>query len=570
MPSRSSFRRYLYGINNGALVCSYKPSEAQARGWPGGEGYGNGWHESMIREFSVDATRPVTLQYDVSMDVESDYDFGMIILERDGAADTLARYTGQFTRRETIDLGLYLPAEPASFTLRFLFTSDESFSDEDGYYDSRGGYTFNIDNVHLWGGGLDYSADFTDDAGGFRYDGAAAEYFIVENRRRLGFDASLRGQGMIIYHAENSIAYTLLGNSGGSTNTQCRGLVIEEADGEYNLLAGDYGDTGDPFPGSTDNRSFGSTTTPRSNSNGGASTPVVVSGISTGGSGSASAMFVGGMPAPSLASASPDTINKLLGGEAVLDIRGTWMLYGADCFLARGADTVRARAVEWLGEERILAYLPVEELYAGEWTIVVRSGDGQFAMLAESVTVVSVYRNAFVTEREEHLLVSWALRDLPGIRGCMVFRSMNGGPFEPVTPDTLRGNDGSFSWRDTDVERGALYAYRIVAFLNGGIEEPYVLTGPFQIGVSPFVVNYPNPFGAETTIGFFVPAPADVEIAVYDVSGRLVERIEAGERTRGLHEILWRPAGRGFAAGIYFCVFRSGGATRTAKMIYVP
>ena len=574
LPTRR-FARGLYGSNNPALICAYVPWEAEGRDWPGGEGYGNGWHESMIRAFSVDATRPVTMTCDVSIDVEEGYDFGMIVLERGGVADTLARYTGRYTLRPTIDIGAHLPPGACDFTLRFLFISDISYSDEDGYYDSRGGYTFTIDNLSVMGGGLAYATGFDLDAGGWRFDGEPAEYFLVENRRRTGFDANLRGQGLVVWHAENSVANSYLGNSGGPSNAQCRGLVLEEADGLYNLLAsgsaGNYGDAGDPFPGTTNNRSFGPTTNPRSYGNGGRSTPVVISAI-THGTSSSTATFVGGMPPPAIASVTPGTIDKETAVEAALDIRGSWFLCGASCALARGADTIHAATMDWMGEERILATFPLDELYAGSWDLVVRSGDGQFASLAGAIQIISIIRSASATVERDNVLVTWTLDDRDGIRGCLLYRSDDGGAFEPLFADTLTSADGSFSHRDFTVAPGVAYAYRIVTYLAGGIEEQYVLTGPYRIGAYPFTVdqNYPNPFNAGTTLSFFVPAAARVSIDIYDVSGKRVDGYDAREYPRGTHALAWSPADRGVAAGLYLCVFRSGGVDKTIKILYVP
>ncbi len=266
LPTRR-FKRTLYATNDYALICSYSDTEGMVRGWYGAGGYGNGWHESVFREFSVDASRPVTMQFDVSIDAETSYDFGRLLLEREGAVETLAVFTGRLSGQQPIDIGSHLPAGPCSFALRFEFTSDESFSDEDGSYLSNARYVFNIDNMLVQGGGLDYSADFNVDSGGWRNGSSPAEYFLVENRRRSGFDANLPGQGMIVWHAENSTAYTSLGNSGGTSNTQQRGLVLQEADGDYDLLqptyaGGNTGDDGDPYPGTSNNREFGSATIP--------------------------------------------------------------------------------------------------------------------------------------------------------------------------------------------------------------------------------------------------------------------------------------------------------------------
>ena len=575
LPTRR-FRRQEFALDNYALVCGYDDAEANVRDWPKLAGYGNGWNESMYHEFSVDAGRPVTVWCDVTIDVEEGYDFGRLLLATGGAVDTLAVYTGRASARTAIDVGAYLPDGPCDFTLTLEFTSDVSVSDEDGSYDSRGGYSFNVDDVRVEGGGLDYFADFELDSGAWRNGSAPAEYFIVENRRKTGFDANLKGQGMIIWHAENSIAYSLLGNSGGARNTEARGLVLEEADGQYDLLTPDYlggnqGDAGDPYPGSANNRSFGSSTVPRSQTNGGLATPVSITGISSGTS-TVSATFRGGMPAPVVEAVLPDTIDKERDTQAVLDIRGTWMQYGAGAYLSLGRDTVRAGTVEWRGEERIIATYTIELLYAGAWDLGVVSGDGQTSTAQGAVTVVSLYTSARVTAGRDYLLAEWKLKDAPGIRGCLLYRAAEAGSFELMTSDTLRGASGAFSFQDYSVVPETPYSYRIVTFLNGGREEIHALAGPYRIDRVPFTAdqNYPNPFTRETTVSFFTPAPRAVAIDVYDVSGGLVTRLAERTYARGTHTLRWAPAERGTAAGVYFCVFHAGNTTKTVKMIYIP
>ena len=113
-------------------------------------------------------------------------------------------------------------------------------------------------------------------------------------------------------------------------------LVLEEADGLYNLLSGgNSGDAGDPFPGSAGNRSFGPLTYPQSHSNSRLPTPVSVSDISLelaadnlfnlpaimlDWTSVVRATFVGGMFAPEITGVFPDTLDKLDATEAVLDI----------------------------------------------------------------------------------------------------------------------------------------------------------------------------------------------------------------------------------------------------------
>ncbi|MEZ5065986.1 MAG: family 16 glycosylhydrolase [bacterium] len=71
--------------------------------------------------------------------------------------------------------------------------------------------------------------------------------------------------------------------------------------------------------------------------------------------------------------------------------------------------------------------------------------------------------------------------------------------------------------------------------------------------------NRPNPFGRRTSIRFSLARTENVEVAIYDVNGRLVRRLLQEERAAGPHEIEWDgrdAADRAVAAGTYFSVLR--------------
>jgi hypothetical protein len=72
--------------------------------------------------------------------------------------------------------------------------------------------------------------------------------------------------------------------------------------------------------------------------------------------------------------------------------------------------------------------------------------------------------------------------------------------------------------------------------------------------------NRPNPFGAGTWIEFANPGPHDAELAIYDVSGRLVRRF-GGLSARGRASVLWDGRdgeGRAVGSGVYFVELRAG------------
>lgn len=114
-------------------------------------------------------------------------------------------------------------------------------------------------------------------------DGAGGnEYFLVENRQQTGYDASLPGGGLLVWHIDEAVS--------GNTNESHYKVGLLQADGKRDLeLNVNRGDAGDPFPGTASNTAFTATSTPNSNSFAGASTCVSITGIPA----SSAAMTVG-------------------------------------------------------------------------------------------------------------------------------------------------------------------------------------------------------------------------------------------------------------------------------------
>ncbi len=65
---------------------------------------------------------------------------------------------------------------------------------------------------------------------------------------------------------------------------------------------------------------------------------------------------------------------------------------------------------------------------------------------------------------------------------------------------------------------------------------------------------YPNPFNPATTVRFTLARSGPVRVAIYDVRGRLVQRLVDAHLPAGAHERTWRGtdlAGDAVASGIY-------------------
>ncbi|MFC1547790.1 family 10 glycosylhydrolase [Candidatus Neomarinimicrobiota bacterium] len=82
--------------------------------------------------------------------------------------------------------------------------------------------------------------------------------------------------------------------------------------------------------------------------------------------------------------------------------------------------------------------------------------------------------------------------------------------------------------------------------------------------------NYPNPFNAVTTIPFFLPQHSKVELAIYDLRGRLVKRLVRRELDAGYHLITWQGdnrSGAKAASGVYLVRLGTESRTLTRQMV---
>jgi serine protease AprX len=108
----------------------------------------------------------------------------------------------------------------------------------------------------------------------------------------------------------------------------------------------------------------------------------------------------------------------------------------------------------------------------------------------------------------------------------------------------------------------AIAAYNPVAPVTG--ETPIKI---FHLGQ-----NHPNPFNPLTNISFTVDKTENIDLTVYDVSGRRIRTLVRGSVEAGDHSATWDGtdhAGARVPSGTYFYKLRSGSTTETRKMMLV-
>ena len=112
---------------------------------------------------------------------------------------------------------------------------------------------------------------------------STGEYFLIENRQRFNYDATVPGTGLLIWHVDtaktSNDAECFPG--GPSCATSHYKVAVVAADNLYNLERNqNRGDAGDPWPGSAGNTNFSATSSPNSNLYSGAASGVSVTAIS--------------------------------------------------------------------------------------------------------------------------------------------------------------------------------------------------------------------------------------------------------------------------------------------------
>ncbi len=123
----------------------------------------------------------------------------------------------------------------------------------------------------------------------------SGEYFLLENRQRVGFDRGLPGEGLLIWHIDGDKINTTMGSNtvnnaecypgGLSCSNDHYGVKLIQADNLWDLeRKKNRGDSGDSYPGLKNNTSFDKTSSPDSSLYNGSDSKVSVVNISPSGS----------------------------------------------------------------------------------------------------------------------------------------------------------------------------------------------------------------------------------------------------------------------------------------------
>jgi len=81
------------------------------------------------------------------------------------------------------------------------------------------------------------------------------------------------------------------------------------------------------------------------------------------------------------------------------------------------------------------------------------------------------------------------------------------------------------------------------------------------------IQNYPNPFNSQTTIEYTLGSASPVELTVYDLQGRLIDRLNYDRQTAGRYQFKWNSGMH--SSGLYVYILKTDNGTFKKKMLLI-
>jgi hypothetical protein len=155
--------------------------------------------------------------------------------------------------------------------------------------------------------------------------------------------------------------------------------------------------------------------------------------------------------------------------------------------------------------------------------------------------------------------------------GDTLWSHTTGGAYNDHGRSVVATSDGGFAMAGTSasfVNGESFYLVKIdEVTVDVADPESKGLPSEFRLGG-----NSPNPFNSSTTISYFVPYRAEVEITIYDLLGREIRVLQNGIKPSGHYTVGWDGRdsdGKPVSSGIYFYRLQADGYSEARKMLFL-
>jgi uncharacterized protein (TIGR03118 family) len=204
-------------------------------------------------------------------------------------------------------------------------------------------------------------------------------------------------------------------------------------------------------------------------------------------------------------------------------------------------------------------------------------GDGQvedhglFGSIRLNEGATPVLVSSFgATAEDGNVLLRWEMFSDVGAASFHIYRTDDHSARVRLTRAPIGCDGGECEYRDDTVEPGQDYSYEVAPVVSGRESEPF---GPVHVSV-PAIGRLslrvgPSPMVGGATALFVLPNASTVRVSVFDVGGREVNVIAAGEYGAGTHRVDWNGSdaeGQFLPSGLYFVRIRTANGARSVSL----
>ena len=199
--------------------------------------------------------------------------------------------------------------------------------------------------------------------------------------------------------------------------------------------------------------------------------------------------------------------------------------------------------------------------------VIIGEGQGYVCIHLEGFLPVNLLDFSAIANEQE-VRLRWTTASEDGLDRFVLKRD----GIEVASVHAMNSASGSaYTFVDQDLENGTTYHYSLYAVsLNGEWEhladaEATPGSNAGVIGGFALAQNYPNPFNPETTIEYSIQEAGQVNLSVFDLTGREVMTLVNEIQTDGVYSVKLNAAS--LASGIYFYQLEHNGLKLAKKMV---
>ena len=197
-----------------------------------------------------------------------------------------------------------------------------------------------------------------------------------------------------------------------------------------------------------------------------------------------------------------------------------------------------------------------------------------------------------LTSQSGQVMMEWdnnSVQD-PDFEGYRIYRAMHqrDSSYHIIFDCNLTADNCTTSYVDEDILPNVEYYYYVVAYkhdteqgiLESGRAYTQTNTSATQVGIKDIILpqicileqNHPNPFNPTTTLQYGLPEVTDVNLMIFDITGRKIKEWSISNQQAGWHEVIWDgtdQSGSLVSTGVYIYCLQAGNFVDTKKMVFM-